>query len=97
MHWEISREKIRLLQQLGIGEFGAVYDAEVRLEKNVKSRALVKVITMKASIVRASWLHCCTAGVSKGHSARPCSLLAGNARSDVSSHYNYMLIAAKSD
>ena len=29
MHWEISREKIRLLQQLGIGEFGAVYDAEV--------------------------------------------------------------------
>ena len=51
MNLEISREKIRLLQQLGIGEFGAVYDAEVRLEKNVKSRALVKVIITKASIV----------------------------------------------
>ena len=43
INWEISRAKIRLIRQLGIGEFGAVYDAEVRLGKNMKSRALVKV------------------------------------------------------
>ena len=28
---------------LGIGEFGAVFDAEVKLGKNMKSRALIKV------------------------------------------------------
>ena len=40
---EIQREKIRILQQLGIGEYGPLYDAEVELDVNIKSRALVKV------------------------------------------------------
>ena len=41
--WELPRSKVRIMQQLGIGEFGPIYDAEVQLEVNVVSRALVKV------------------------------------------------------
>lgn len=40
---EIPRDNIKILQQLGIGEYGPVYDAEIHLQVNVKSRALVKV------------------------------------------------------
>ena len=43
MDWELPRNKVKVIQQLGIGEFGPIYDAEVRLEANVVSRALVKV------------------------------------------------------
>ena len=31
------------MKQLGIGEYGPIYDAEVRLKTNITSRALVKV------------------------------------------------------
>ena len=41
--WELPRNKVKVIQQLGIGEFGPIYDAEVRLEANFVSRALVKV------------------------------------------------------
>ena len=34
-----------MLQQLGIGQFGPLYDAEVELQVNVKSRALIKVLS----------------------------------------------------
>ncbi len=40
---EVPRENIKILQQLGIGEFGPIYDAEVQLNVNVKSRTLIKV------------------------------------------------------
>lgn len=40
---EINREKISILQQLGIGEYGPLLDAEVQLDVNIKSRALIKV------------------------------------------------------
>ena len=43
MDWELPRNKVKVIQQLGIGEFGPIYDAEVQLEANVVSRALVKV------------------------------------------------------
>ena len=43
MDWELPRNKVKVIQQLGIGEFGPIYDAEVRLEANFVSRALVKV------------------------------------------------------
>jgi len=43
--WELPRSKIKVMQQLGIGEFGPIYDAEVQLEVNVVSRALVKVFS----------------------------------------------------
>ena len=40
---EISRDNIKILQQLGVGEYGPLYDAEIYLQVNVKSRALVTV------------------------------------------------------
>ena len=40
---EIPHDNIKILQQLGIGEYGPLYDAEIHLQLNVKSRALVKV------------------------------------------------------
>lgn len=46
---EIPREKIKVLQQLGIGQFGPLYDAEVELQVNVKSRALIKVFQQGTS------------------------------------------------
>ena len=39
----MPREEIKLVTQLGIGEFGPIYDAEVKLRVNSVSRALVKV------------------------------------------------------
>lgn len=47
---EISRDKIRVLQQLGIGEYGPLFDAEVQLELNIKSRAIIKVMCIMVSI-----------------------------------------------
>lgn len=41
---EIPRENIKVLTQLGIGEYGPLLDAEVQLNVNVKSRALIKVL-----------------------------------------------------
>jgi serine/threonine protein kinase len=46
---EISRDKVEVLSVLGIGEFGALYDAEVQLTPNVKSRALIKVFEQGSS------------------------------------------------
>lgn len=43
MDWELDRKKITLRRQLGIGEFGPLYDAELQLRVNVTSRAIVKV------------------------------------------------------
>lgn len=40
---ELPREQIKILQVLGIGEFGPIHDAEVQLNVNVKSRSLIKV------------------------------------------------------
>lgn len=40
---EIRRDDINISQQLGEGQFGPIYDAEVRLDVNLLSRALVKV------------------------------------------------------
>ncbi len=45
---ELPRSKVSLQQQLGIGEFGPIYDAEVEMGRNVVTRALVKV---RASLV----------------------------------------------
>ena len=44
MDREVDRRDITLCSQLGIGEFGPIYDAEVQLRVNVTSRAVVKVI-----------------------------------------------------
>lgn len=41
--WELPRKQIKLITQLGIGEFGPIYDAQVKLKANVTSRALIKV------------------------------------------------------
>ena len=35
------------MRQLGIGEYGPIYDAEVKVKKNLVSRALVKVGEIK--------------------------------------------------
>ncbi|KAL5466872.1 hypothetical protein EMCRGX_G031029 [Ephydatia muelleri] len=40
---EVKRDDINVTQQLGEGQFGPIYDAEVRLDVDVLSRALVKV------------------------------------------------------
>ena len=49
--WELPRKQIKLITQLGIGEFGPVYDAEVKLVANVTSRALVKVKQYNLSFI----------------------------------------------
>ena len=41
--WELDRKSIALRNQLGIGEFGPIYDAELQLGVNAVSRAVVKV------------------------------------------------------
>ena len=43
MDWEMDRRDITLRGQLGVGEFGPIYDAEVQLGLNMTSRAVVKV------------------------------------------------------
>ena len=43
MDWEVDRRDITLRGQLGVGEFGPIYDAEVQLGLNMTSRAIVKV------------------------------------------------------
>ena len=43
MNLELNRKNIKLSKQLGIGEFGPIYDAEVQLGVNLMSRAAVKV------------------------------------------------------
>ncbi len=44
--WELARKQIKLVKQLVIGEFGPIYEAEVKLKTNVSVRALVKVSTV---------------------------------------------------
>ena len=46
MDWELDRKSITLRSQLGIGEFGPIYDAELQLGLNMVSRAIVKVCHM---------------------------------------------------
>ena len=41
--YELQRSDITLVRQLGIGEYGPIYDAEVKVKKNLTTRALVKV------------------------------------------------------
>ena len=41
-----------MLQQLGIGQFGPLYDAEVELQVNVKSRALIKVLSSNCGALK---------------------------------------------
>ena len=41
--YELQRSDITLVRQLGIGEYGPIYDAEVKVKKNRMTRALVKV------------------------------------------------------
>ena len=41
--FELQRSDITLVRQLGIGEYGPIYDAEVKVKKNLITRALVKV------------------------------------------------------
>lgn len=43
--WELDRKSITLRNQLGIGEFGPIYDAELELRVNAVSRVVVKVST----------------------------------------------------
>ena len=43
--WELDRKSITLRNQLGIGEFGPIYDAELELRVNAVSRVVVKVNT----------------------------------------------------
>ena len=43
MNWELDRKSLTLRNQLGIGEFGPIYDAELQLGVNMMSRAVVKV------------------------------------------------------
>lgn len=40
---EISRKHVKINQLLGVGKYGPVYDGEVQLNTNVKSRTLIKV------------------------------------------------------
>lgn len=40
---EVKRDDINVTHQLGEGQFGPIYDAEVRLDVDVLSRALIKV------------------------------------------------------
>ena len=47
MEWELDRKRITLRKQLGIGEFGPIYDAELQLEPNMMSRTLVNVMLPK--------------------------------------------------
>ena len=42
--FELQRSDITLVRQLGIGEYGPIYDAEVKVKKNLVTRALVKVL-----------------------------------------------------
>lgn len=44
MEWELERKSITLRKQLGIGEFGPIYDAELQVEPNMMSRAVVNVM-----------------------------------------------------
>ena len=53
--WELDRKNITLRDQLGIGEFGPIYDAELQLGLNVTSRAVVKVVKFK--FVSLHFLH----------------------------------------
>ena len=46
VNWELDRKSITLRKQLGIGEFGPIYDAELQLGLNMTSRAVVKVKIM---------------------------------------------------
>lgn len=56
--WELPRQKVRLGQQLGIGEFGPILDTEVQLSVNVVSRAMVKVsLSLSELIVQQILLH----------------------------------------
>ena len=43
VNWELDRKSLTLRNQLGIGEFGPIYDAELQLGINMMSRAVVKV------------------------------------------------------
>lgn len=51
MDWELDRRDITLCRQLGIGEFGPIYDAEVRLGLNMTSRAIVKVCVQHSQLM----------------------------------------------
>lgn len=41
---EVRRDDISIIQQLGEGEFGPIYDAELKLDVNVLSRTIIKVL-----------------------------------------------------
>jgi hypothetical protein len=47
--WELDRRSIVLRGQLGIGEFGPIYDAELQLGVNMTSRTVVKVFQQGTS------------------------------------------------
>ncbi|XP_064393374.1 insulin-like growth factor 1 receptor [Halichondria panicea] len=47
--WELARKQIKLVKQLGIGEYGPIYEAEVKLKTNVTVRSLVKVFQQGTS------------------------------------------------
>ena len=42
-HKEIDRNDIHITERLGIGEFGPLFDAEVKLDVNDVQRAMIKV------------------------------------------------------
>lgn len=44
--WEIPLKNIRMSTKLGRGEFGCLYDAEIRLSNGQLVRALVKVCVL---------------------------------------------------
>lgn len=59
-NWELDRKHINLRVQLGIGEFGPIYDAEVQLGVNLMSRAAIKVTTMYMFVLLGcTYFFCC--------------------------------------
>ena len=51
---EIDREDIQITNQLGIGEFGPIFDAEVKLSTNDVQRAMIKVANRSFSALSSS-------------------------------------------
>ena len=58
--WELDRKSITLRKQLGIGEFGPIYDAELQLGLNTTSRAVVKVHSHTCTYTQIHHLLLCT-------------------------------------
>ena len=50
-HKEIAQTDISITNKLGIGEFGPIYDAEVKMGINDIQRAMIKVYINMCSLI----------------------------------------------